>query len=388
MTRRGWGVVMEMGLLTGCDSCDKEKYKWVQVPYGGKMYRIYTRKVKGKVEIEVYEEYRNIPLGTTPWRPVKYKEETLDLLPRNMVVDSGTGATLPNVQLGTGREAAVTLRPRVYILDVYGDDRVVAMDGDTLERVGVVSMQQTGLVGLEISPDRRQLYVAIRAQKAFETIPARPAAIQILTANPLALSRRIDLPGSVIPMLTNQSLVVSTDGRTLYLVNEGPFNPPVGHTASTLVRIDLASGQITGELGGLGPGRAFGPLVRSADGRMLYSLTNNSVAFIDLASFSLMTEILVRGTDLVMHPDGSRLYISTSRPPRVQVVDTVAARLLTPITLAASGQVTELEITGNGRYLFAHHDISGSLHVVDLRRGLKVGELPETPDVGRIGVGR
>ncbi|GAB4369471.1 MAG: hypothetical protein OHK0021_12450 [Bryobacter sp.] len=383
LTRRALASIFGLSLTT---SCGKDRFDWTQVRYGGKMYRIYTRKEDGKVEINVYEEDPNAAPGTSPWKSVADKDQALDMLARQVIVDRGTGV-LPNLKAEGPRAAVVTGRPRIYVLDVYGQDRVIAMDGDTLERLGVVPTQQTGLVGMEISPDQKQLYVAIRAQAAFGSIPARPAAIQILTANPLALSRRIDLPSTVSPRLVNQALVISPDGATLYLVNEGPFTPPVGFTASTLVRIDVASGRITGELGGLQPGRAYGSLVRSADGRMLYALVSSGVAFIDLASFSLMTIIPVSGRDMEIHPDGSRLYISTSFPPRVQVVDTIAARLLTPIDLAPTGEVDELEITSDGRFLFAHYALSGSLYVVDLERGLKVDEFPGPPGIARIGLG-
>jgi len=389
ISRRAWGTCVGLSLLTGCFDDDPAVYQWVQVLYRGTMYRFYFRKEQGKLQTVVYVEDPHPLPGTAPWKAVPQRDQDPDILPRSVIVDQGDRGFLPNASSASGspREAAMARRTRIYILDVNAEDRVIAMDGDTLQRIGAVPTRQTGLVGMEISPDKKQLYVAIRAQAAFNEIPARPAAIQILTADPLALGRRMDLPSTVIPSLVNQPLVISVDGTTLYLVNEGPFTPPVGFTASTLVRMDVASGRITGEIGGLQAGRAYGSLVRSPDGRMLYALVSSGLAFIDLASFSLMTIIPVSGRDVVIHPNGSRLYVSDSFPPRVQVVDTVAARLLTPIDLATTGEVNELEITSDGRFLFAHHAQSGSLYLVDLKKGEKVGEFPGPPGIARIGLG-
>jgi DNA-binding beta-propeller fold protein YncE len=378
LSRRRITQLLGLSLFSSCD-----EYKWVEKNYAGRVYRIYSRKVAGKVEIEVFE--REDPLRDR-WRRVRVTDRVLDLLARKVVVGSGTSDKLPNAE-ASPRAATVTPRSRIYILDIYGEDRIIAIDGETLERVGVVPTNQTGLVDMLLSPDAQRFYVALYAQTAFGNIPARPAAILVLRANPLALDRRIDLPSTVNPRPVRHAMALSPDGNTLYFIKQGPFTPPVGYTASTLVRFDIPSGRITGELGGLAPGRAFGPLALSADGRMLYSLVDNAVAFIDLTTFSLMTFVNVRGTDLVLHPNGSRLYVAAEFPPRAEVIDTVGARLLAPIRLANNGQLEQVEITSDGRYLFAHHANSGSLFVADLERGEKVAEFPTSPDQGAIAVG-
>ncbi len=386
LSRRQIAQLLSLSLVTSCEKCDERSWKWSEIQYGGKFYRIYTRKVNSEVEIEVFEEDPNAAPGTSPWKKVRDKRQALDMLPRKFVVDAGFAPRLPSAQ-SNPRAATITRRSRIYILDIYGEDRIIAMDGETLDRLGVVNTNQTGLVDMLLSPDAQRLYVALRAQTAFGNNPARPAAVLVLRANPLALERRIDLPSTVNPRLVPHAVVLSPAGDTLYLINEGPFTPSAGLTASSLVRLDIASGRITGELGGLPAGRVFGPLAHSADGRMLYSLVGNAVAFIDLTTFSLMTFVNIRGNDLVLHPDGSRLYVAAEFPPRLEVIDTIGARLLTPIRLANGGQLEQVEITSDGHYLFAHHANSGSLFIADLDRGEKVAEFPTTPDQGAIAVG-
>lgn len=400
MTRRHWAALAGVAALTGCDGSEDSNYKWFEVRYPGALFRIYYLKDGTGTTVSTYRYDLNKADGRGPWRYVDQKNVPLDLAARGVQVDSGTSSSTPGVRasglvgaaglLGAGGplDAQVTLRPRIYILDVAGTDRVVALDGETFANLGIVPLGQTGPVGMVLSPDRTELYVAILAQTAIGTIPARPAAIQVLRANPLGLTRRFDLPASIIPRLVERPLVLSADGRTLYFINAGPFTPPVGYTASTLVRMDTASGAITGELGGLTPGQAFGPLALSADGKMLYSLSGNGVLFIDVQSFSLMTRVpLVLGVDMQLHPNGTRIYVSSSQPPRIQVVDTIAARTLPSITLAESGRLSEILLTGDGRFLFAHDAGTGALHIVDLEGGTKVGEFPLPGAIGKIGMG-
>lgn len=388
MTRRKWGLAAGVSLLTGCrDTPDGLIWKWTLVQYPGRLIRIFYRKEEGKTIFRYYENDRNALPGRNPWVPLKPEELPINIGLRGVAVASGTAAGIDIARAQGEREAAWTLRSRIYLLDVNSTERVLAYNGINLAQEGEVALGQQSPVGMALSPDRTQLYVLHREQVAFAGFPARPATVQVLRANPLALLRRIDLPSRIVPRLVDLPLVVSQDGRSLYLVNEGVASTPGATRTSTIVRLDIARGVIDGEVGGLPSDGIYGSLGVSRDGRNLYSLSTRGVAFVDLESFSLMTVVPVLASSMQVHPNGSRIYCAVSLPPRIQVIDTVSAQRVEPaIPLAASGNLSEIRITPDGEYLFAHHAASGAMHVVDLRRNVKVGEFPEAAAVGMIGI--
>ncbi|MBK9168300.1 MAG: hypothetical protein IPM24_12640 [Bryobacterales bacterium] len=277
--------------------------------------------------------------------------------------------------------AQESVRRRLYILDIYAADRVVAADplaGGTLAKV---NLGQRSPVAILLSPDRTKLYVAHRSESASGAIPARPPALIVLDTDPLRISRRYDLPERIQPQLTERSLEITPDGKVLYLVNEGRFDG--GFVGSTIVRIDAATGAILGEIAMPRPNIAFGALQMSPDGAVLYSASSSSRLFlIDVLTNTVSLDLFAPLIDsIALHPNGSLLY--GSNPTGISVFDTVAAAFRDPIPVEGASRLRQLTISADGYDLFANDDRGGAIHHISLLENRVVGRIA-TPTAGSV----
>lgn len=246
--------------------------------------------------------------------------------------------------------------------------------------------------GIAASPDGKRIYVA---QSWWRDVRPRSGteAIVALDAKTLKIARRYE-SGS-----DPEVVVVSPDGRELYLSNEDAGNASI---------VDVTSGRNKATLvvGTEPEGVAVRP-----DGRIVYVTceTSNTISVIHTRQRKVVANILVdarpraavftsdntrawhsaelggsvtlldaqkhkvlrrlklgpsdKPVGLVLSPDEKRLYVATGRGNRVVVIDTVAFKIIAAIPVGE--RPWAIVLTRDGRKLYAANSLSNTISVID-----------------------
>ena len=183
-------------------------------------------------------------------------------------------------------------------------------------------------------------------------------------ANEILVLSRTDgvIMGRIPVPLSPSGLVLSRDGRMLYVTCAGP--------ASKVCVVDTEAGRCVTEIS---TGHtAMGPVL-SPDGRTLYVCQrfDNDVAFIDLISGSVSKRVAVAREPVAaaITPDGQFLlvanHIHTGRSDADQVassitvIDTLAGKVVKEVTLPnGSGMLRDVRVSPDGQYACVTHLVS------------------------------
>jgi DNA-binding beta-propeller fold protein YncE len=382
---RAWWKILGLCLIvSSCEECKEVPHRVVVRYYDGHLYRQYYRK-----GFEQFGRLFTFVIRNGRWVRIGDVSLADQVQGRGMVVDQFNVSDAPSLRQlfslpGPNREASAKVRRRVYILDVNAAERVLSVDPESGAILSRLTLGQTGPAGFARSADGTRLYVLLRAQEAFPPdIPALPAALLILRANPLSIERRFTLPASIVPRLTERSLEVSLDGQSVFFIHEGRV---VGGSLqdSSIVRLDLNTGAVIAQIPNPQTTAGFGPIALSPDGAILYAISSSRLTLIDTLSNTVATQVLMSTRNsLAVHPNGGAVYVSRGAPPGIIVFDGVSATVAGGIDLPNSRSRTDLYVTGDGRELIVNDDLGGKIYVINLVEGRVSQELDE-PTAGAI----
>ncbi len=260
--------------------------------------------------------------------------------------------------------------------------------------------------GLTSSPDGQRVFAANMGRRNRRTI-------SVYTAAPFSLERELDYEGSAI------EIVPSADEKALYFTNKNKAGylevvdletfellhhvrvtgfpkvilpDPTGEyvylslwTADGIARVKLSDlsveymytkGKARIDVSGRSKnprGMAFSP-----DGKTLYVANNmdRSLSFIDVATFEERKRSIDVGwapRHIVMHPDGSRAFISLSGQDEIAVLDTVTEEIVQRVKVGHRPK--SLATARDGRFVYAANFKGSSLSIVDTET-LETVELP------------
>jgi PQQ-dependent catabolism-associated beta-propeller protein len=255
-------------------------------------------------------------------------------------------------------QAVSAARPsyRVFVTNEMSGDMTV-INGDTHQVMATVPLGKRPR-GIQLSADKSSLFVALSGspiagpEDEEEHPPADKSAdgIGVVDLETLTLTRVIR--GVSDP----EQLVVSADGRRLYIASED---------TGMAVVVDAASGETLATLpvGGEPEGVGISP-----DGRFVYmtSEEDHRVAVIDTERNEVVKTLKVgqRPRQAAFSPDGSRAYVTGEMDGTVSVVD-VSTHAVTKVIRLTGELVRPMEVdvsadgsrayvtTGRGRTLVA-----------------------------------
>jgi len=216
-------------------------------------------------------------------------------------------------------------------------------EGTKLVPVQRPSRNNPQVAGLAVSPDGKRLYVACSIWNAV-------AAVDLATGTTTALVRTGVAPYRIL---------LSGDGKTLYVANRGGRFPREGElaeeSAGTPVRVD-----------------------RRTDAALA-----GSVSFVDTASMAAAyIETGRQPSGMALAPDGRTLYVAHSDDDTVALVDTASKKVRSRFSVRPPmdpvfGQIpTGVAVSSDGKTLYVSCGGGNSLAVVDLPKPRVRGYLP------------
>src|SRR5258708_774349 len=228
---------------------------------------------------------------------------------------------------------------RVYVTNETSGNRTV-IDAATQAVVATAPLGKRPR-GIQVSPDRRSLYVALSGS------PPAPPGVDEKTLPPPDRSAdgigEVDVATNAVKRIVHagndpEQLAVSADGTRLYVANED---------ASQLSVVDVASGNIVAavKVGEEPEGVAIRP-----DGKEVYvtSEGDGAVFAIDKQTNSAVKRIPVghRPRSIGFLPDGSRAYVSLENDGAIAVVDAKQHKFLRLIQLEGHGNTPKARPMG------------------------------------------
>src|SRR5436309_3486426 len=195
--------------------------------------------------------------------------------------------------------------------------------------------------GIQVSPDRKSLYVALSGS------PPAPPGVDEKTLPPPDRAAdgigEVDVATNAVKRIIHagndpEQLAVSADGARLYVANED---------AAQLSVVDVASGNIVAavKIGEEPEGVTIRP-----DGKEVYvtSEGDGAVFAIDTQSNAVVKRIPVghRPRSIGFLPDGSRAYVSLENDGAIAVVDTKQHKFLRLIQLEGKGNTPKARPMG------------------------------------------
>jgi WD40 repeat protein len=330
---------------SSCSDCSdtslrKGRYRYIEYEYRGQVYRQYYDKPNADQGRLITYQRVTRPDGKYEWKPIGEANKGLgDIIEASALrVDEGVTFGLPN-QL---RPAAQTLPRRAYLLDVSAQERIVAVNPDSNTVLETLPLQSNAGRHLEISPDRRTLYVAHIGS---------PPALSVIATQPLRYLRRHVLPASVEWIQTEDGIAISPDARSLYVAGRG-----------SVYRLDPENGAVLNRIEG-----PSGPLVLSPDGNLLFATGTARLYVIDTRTQTVATSLTTTSAaSIAIDPSGSTLYLASAVAPRIAVFDVVSATFGSPIDLPNARRCEQLVLSFDGEDLFVRDDTGGAIHVVNL----------------------
>lgn len=184
-------------------------------------------------------------------------------------------------------------------------------------------------------------------------------------------------------------LAISQDGERIYVANTADDTISIVSTATNTVIDTLPRDLIwPGCLSGCSQNAS---LAVSPDGRLLY--VSSGFTVIDLASRTRLNRLVITAVDMVLSPDGSRLFVRTAPgangPHDIEVFDapalasaaTKAAALIATVTfpVGVDDRGATLDMSQDGRFLYAprSHGVGNyGVAVVDTTTNTFVTETP------------
>ena len=237
---------------------------------------------------------------------------------------------------------------------------------------------------LEITPDRRNLYVSLTDSTS--------------SGNDAIGEYSIGAGGALTPLATPTvptagapiEIVFTPDGKFLYVDN------------ATGQMISQYSVGVDGALTALSPatiappGGEAGELTITPDGKFLYESGLTRISQYSIGADGLLTPLSPQtagsgGTDMKVTPDSKFLYQGGRRPPSVNQYSIAADGQLTPLSPDSTGGpgALELEMTSDGHYLYAtSFDASSNSQVLQFSigsDGILTPLSPASVPTGRIG---
>ena len=275
-------------------------------------------------------------------------------------------------------EVAVEAPPPAYGIYVTnersGDLTVIA--GGTHEVLATVPLGKRPR-GIKVSPDQRQLFVALSGS------PASPPGVDESTLPPPdreedgigvvdVASRRVVtvLHGGTDP----EQIALSTDGTRLYVANED---------AGTVSVLNIEDGEIiaTLEVGNEPEG-----VTASPDGRLVYvtSEEDNQVSVVDTVSNEVVEQFDVgpRPRSSAFSPDGTRAYVTSENGGLLSIVDTSSHEVLATLDIPGDpSRPMGVAVSPDGRRVYVSTGRGGTVVALDAARGgsqgaATVGERP------------
>jgi DNA-binding beta-propeller fold protein YncE len=205
-----------------------------------------------------------------------------------------------------------------------------------------------------VSPDGRTVYLA-NSDDSITPV----SAVTGKAGRPIAISG--GSPGS---FPGNGGMTITPDGRTLFTVVENDKT----ETAPNLARVDLRTGRETGQIRVPGGVADF---VMTKDGATLYVLSGHTVLYaVDAATGRAERRIpapdalLQNAETMLLSPDGSTLYMTTSDDEGVGAAETMTGAV-TPVdvrtgiarpAIAVGWAPISLAVTPDGRTLYVAID--------------------------------
>ncbi len=268
-----------------------------------------------------------------------------------------------------GRAAVAEYQPRLFILDTFGDDRVVVFDGNTLSQVGDIPVPGArGMAGL---PGSQNEYV-VQSGTA-----SSPAMVSVIDLEQAAVTDSFTLEPGIYPDRGEKFIAISPDEQYLYITGRH-------FDQSALIDvIDLRQRRIVKTLQPFTD--TFATMIElSPDGQQLLAATGTSdlVVYDTLTLTSTVHTRFYGGNFLRFHPNGSRFY--TMLGFTLQAWDSAT---LTPVDtesfpLAESlQQFDDIAIDADGYFAYVNIQQTGQVYRIDLV-GKKVIEVVETGGVG------
>ncbi len=286
----------------------------------------------------------------------------------------------------TGALAAAP-SPRVYVTnEASGNVTVIDATTDTVLATIPVGKRPRGI---QASPDRRTVYVALSGSpfagpsaRTEDLAPADKQADGIGVIDPLRNKLIRILPGGSDP----EQFVISRDGTKLYVANED---------ASLASVVDLTSGKVirTIPVGEEPEGVALSP-----DGKIVYVTAENSqtVSVIETETNKVKATFKVgpRPRGAAFSPNGSRAYVTSETGGTVSVVDTSQHRVTHTIQLNGHNvRPMGVAVAPDGKKVYVTTGHGGRVFVIDtsthrVTASFEVGKRPWgiaiTPDGKRI----
>ncbi len=276
----------------------------------------------------------------------------------------------PLVLVATPGPAAGSVCGYVTVLTA---DTVSVIDVATNTVRGDIPLPQP--LSIAVSPDGSQAYVT-----TLKTLGA-PAGVSIIDT----ASNRVTLKLQAGP--APRQVLFAADGTVAFVTQ--------GSDTETLVIVDTATRAVTGHVA-TGTGAANLRMTLSPDGTRAYvaQLDSNTIAVIDMASFSLLATIpfAVQPRDVAVTQDGRWLLVPTfgrlfTEPSDVLVIDTATHAVST--TVRAENNPTAIALTPDGRFAYVVNAEADSVSVIEIESlsvttAIPVGRFPGalafTPD--------
>src|SRR5438309_8104 len=247
--------------------------------------------------------------------------------------------------------------------------------------------------GVAVSPDGRRVYVTNSNSDSLSVINAK--TLEVLST----------VPAGIDP----EGLTVNRAGTALYVVNENELSVTVLDVASLAVRKKIAVGKEPETAVASPDGRwiavsnetsddvhviatASDTVVKqiavpknprgmrfTADSRQLFVASEQAhvVSVIDMAEMRVVKSAATGGSrpvDIVLTPDGSRLYVSHGQSGDVRVLDSASLNVLAVIPVGPRTWWTAL--SPDARFLYATVGRANELAVIDMSSNTVVARTP------------
>jgi YVTN family beta-propeller protein len=255
-------------------------------------------------------------------------------------------------------------RARIYVTNDTGNS-VSVIDTSTATVIKTFSAGGSAPRGLALSPDRSKLYVS-----NFSCGSPCQGTLTVFDTTSFALL-------ATVPVGNNPAgVAVTPDGSRVYVANWGLPGSGAGTTISV---IDTSNYTVIKTIGGLAPGPWY--LAMNRSGTRLYVTSHSTypdgaVTMIDVASNTILKQIsLVSPTDLVLTPDGSRLYVvNYNSAGFVSVINTGTFSITSTIALGDYG--FDVAMNSLGTQVYVTNSNSGHVTVVNLSSSTVVTTVP------------
>jgi DNA-binding beta-propeller fold protein YncE len=298
----------------------------------------------------------------------------------------------------------------VYLLDIYGTDRVVFLDplsgafNATVDLAQGLPFQLTSPQRIDGTPDDSLLVVTnLGASFGGDVTPPHISFIDTATAS---IVGRVILEARERP----GEIEISPDGRLAYVAVSTGWDTSPFYTAPRVLIVDIAARQIVEEIPLSQLDVEPGDLALTADGALLFAFggvdrSRGRIHVIDTQTRSVITTVedpqaftgelrMDIAPKFAMHPSGSTLYVgpvtvlpfSTPRIYGIAELDTSTSQFRTVIPLGElrGTNNVDLAITRDGADLYFSDSLGGRLFRIDtLRR-----EILEDSDVGQGDLGQ